>query len=123
MNMKVSLRPSTPVSSACISIGAPTGLGRLCSSEAAAPTEVCPAGRCGAIAATHAASARPSSLGVPSTGTSPLPSASAVGGGGREGRAVGGAAGRWGGGGGAGGGEGNSEHGRTKGERENEKGR
>ena len=78
MKLNISLRPSTSVSSASTMTSAPTGLARRCSSDADVPTEVMPEGRCGAIAATAAASARASSRGVASTGTSPLPAEIAV---------------------------------------------
>ena len=73
-----SRRPSTRVSSAVTVTGIPTGLAARCSRRITVPTEVCPGGRFSRTAATVACSARASSRGVPSTGTSPLPIRSAV---------------------------------------------
>ena len=73
-----SRRPSTSVSSAVTVTSMPTGLAARCSSLITVPTEVCPGGSPSATAATVASSARASSRGVASTGTSPLPIRSAV---------------------------------------------
>ena len=56
----------------------PTGVGRRCFTRTAVPTVVRPSSSSGAAAATVAASSQATSRGVPSTGTSPLPSAIAV---------------------------------------------
>lgn len=75
---KQSRRPLTAVRLATAAIVRPTGVGARCVTDIWAPTVVMPEGRCRAVAATDAASASASSRGVPSTGTSPEPTACAV---------------------------------------------
>ena len=74
----VSRRPSTDSSTASASTSSPTGTGARWSSWTRYPTVVLSAAICPAIAATVARSASSTTRGVASTGTSPLPSASAV---------------------------------------------
>src|SRR6266511_1218531 len=74
----VSRRPSTLDSRASATTVRPTGVAARWSSSTRVPTVVAPGGSFEAVAATVAASARASTLGVPSTGTSPEPIACAV---------------------------------------------
>ena len=71
-------RPSAYDEVALTSILAPTGLAARCSSWTRVPTLVSPVARSGSSAAHVAASHHASSRGVPSTGSEPLPTASAV---------------------------------------------
>src|SRR5439155_22619182 len=77
-NVNVSRRPSTRSTVASAFTVSPTGVGIRWSSWTRMPTVVIPGSRWSRIAATVASSTRPTSLGVPSIGTSPDRSDSAV---------------------------------------------